>query len=210
MAAGSSVSSRSRATNSIHGSVFEFVRNRDFDANDYFNKQQDIPRLDLKRNQFGATLGGPIVKDKTFFFLAYQGQRQNQAYPLIDPPVYTPQELQGNFSEAERRRRCLCTQRGVPGSRCSGVSDGESMVFDSQWERANAIIDPTKIDPMAQNYIKAGLIPSAPNGLLSTTLEAQDNRNELTSKIDFNLSAKDKISATFGLNRAGDPLHRDL
>jgi hypothetical protein len=85
-------------TNKIHGSLFEFIRNLDFDANDYFNKQQDLPRLDLKRNQFGATLGGPIVKDKAFFFLAYQGQRQNQAYPLIDSPVYTPQEFQDNFS----------------------------------------------------------------------------------------------------------------
>ena len=66
-------------TNQIHGSAFEFIRNRDFDANDYFNKQQGLPRLDLKRNQFGATLGGPIVKDKAFFFAAYQGQRQIQA-----------------------------------------------------------------------------------------------------------------------------------
>src|SRR3984957_13933128 len=41
-------------TNKIHGRAFEFIRNRDFDGNDYFNKQQDLPRLDLKRNQFGA------------------------------------------------------------------------------------------------------------------------------------------------------------
>src|SRR5271157_5277286 len=86
-------------TNQIHGSRFEFIRNGDFDANDYFNKAQvpQLPRLDLKRNQFGATLGGPIVKDKAFFFLAYQGQRQVQANPIIDSPVYTPQQLQGNF-----------------------------------------------------------------------------------------------------------------
>src|SRR5271167_4351236 len=48
-------------TNQIHGSLFEFIRNGDFDANDYFTIQQGLPRLDLKRNQFGATLGGPIV-----------------------------------------------------------------------------------------------------------------------------------------------------
>ena len=109
-------------TNQIHGSLFEFVRNRVFDANDYFNKQQDLPRLDLKRNQYGATLGGPIIKDKAFFFLAYQGQRQVQASPLIDSPVYTPQELQGNFSTAfdggSRPWR-----RGLP--------DHESLVCDS-------------------------------------------------------------------------------
>src|SRR6202522_275569 len=86
-------------TNQIHGSGFEFLRNRVFDANDYFNKQQDLPRLDLKRNQFGATLGGPILKDKAFFFLAYQGQQQVQGLPLIDAPVYTPLQLAGNFSQ---------------------------------------------------------------------------------------------------------------
>ena len=94
-------------TNQIHGSLFEFIRNRAFDANDYFNKQQGLPRLDLKRNQYGATLGGPIVKDKAFFFLAYQGQRQVQAIPIIDSPVYTPQELNGDFSEADRTTACL-------------------------------------------------------------------------------------------------------
>ena len=89
-------------SNQLHGSLFEFFRNRVLDANDYFNIQQGIPRLDLKRNQYGATLGGPIVKDKVFFFLAYQGQRQLQAVPDINAPVFTPQEVQGDFSQAIR------------------------------------------------------------------------------------------------------------
>src|SRR6202041_3907901 len=57
-------------TNELHGSLFEFFRNRVLDANDYFNKDQtpQLPRLDLKRNQYGATFGGPIVKNKIFFF----------------------------------------------------------------------------------------------------------------------------------------------
>ena len=55
-------------TNQLHGSVFEFFRNRVLDANDFFNIQQGLPRLDLKRNQYGGTLGGPIVKDRCFSF----------------------------------------------------------------------------------------------------------------------------------------------
>jgi Carboxypeptidase regulatory-like domain/TonB-dependent Receptor Plug Domain len=183
-------------TNQIHGSVFEYVRNRDFDANDFFNKQQDLPRLDLKRNQFGATLGGPIRKDKAFFFVAYQGQRQIQANPLIDSPVYTPQELQGNFSAAAN---------GGPDPGVVAFLTANPWFASPNGSVANAIIDPTKIDPIAQNYIKAGLIPTAPNGLLSTTLNSQDNRNEVTGKLDFNLSSKDKFAATIGINRAGDP-----
>jgi outer membrane receptor protein involved in Fe transport len=185
-------------TNQIHGSVFEFLRNRAFDANDYFNIQQGLPRLDLKRNQFGATLGGPIVKDKIFFFLAYQGQRQVEAIPVINSPVFTPQELQGDFSNASSG-----------GSPDPGVvaflTENPYFAASANGGALNAQIDPTKFDPVAQAYIKAGLIPSTPGGSLSTSENSQDNRNELTGKFDFNLTAKDKLAATIGFNRAGDP-----
>jgi hypothetical protein len=184
-------------SNQIHGSLFEFFRNDALDANDYFNIPQRLPRLDLKRNQYGATLGGPIVKDKFFFFLAYQGQRQLLAEPDIDAPVFTPQQLQGDFSNSS-----------TGGSPDQGVvaflTANPYFAALSNGGAANAQIDPTKFDPVAQNYIKAGLIPSVPGGLLSTSQDAQDNRNELTIKFDFNLNSKDKISATIGLNRAGN------
>jgi outer membrane receptor protein involved in Fe transport len=181
-------------TNQIHGSLFEFFRNRVLDANDYFNIQQGIPRLDLKRNQYGATLGGPIVKNKFFFFLAYQGQRQLQATPDINAPVFTPQELQGDFSNSSSG-----------GSPDPGViaflTANPYFAASTNGGIANAQIDPTKFDPVAQRYITAKLIPSAPGGLLSTTLPTTDDRDELTTKFDLNLSAKDKFSATIGANR---------
>ncbi len=203
-------------TNQIHGSAFEFIRNRAFDANDYFNKQQGLPRLDLKRNQFGATLGGPIVKDKAFFFAAYQGQRQIQAIPIIDSPVYTPQELPGpgngwvgDFSEAEPYDGVVCK---IP----AGCPDPGVVTFltANPWfttlNSSGSVGSVTQakisqIDPIAQAYIKAGLIPSAPGGLLSTSEDADDNRNEVTTKFDYDPNPKDKFSATLGLNRTGDP-----
>jgi hypothetical protein len=62
--------------NAFHGDVFEFLRNDDLNANDFFLNRNGQPRAELKQNQFGATLGGPILKDKLFFFLSYQGTRQ--------------------------------------------------------------------------------------------------------------------------------------
>lgn len=62
-------------TNSFHGSVWEYVRNSDFDANPYFLNQEGVARLPLHFNQFGGTIGGPIIKDKLFFFGSYQGDR---------------------------------------------------------------------------------------------------------------------------------------
>src|SRR6202046_1888137 len=71
-------------TNTFHGSAYDYVRNGDFNANTFFNNQAALPVDPLKRNQFGVTVGGPIyipkvvnLKDKLFFFIGYQGQRQS-------------------------------------------------------------------------------------------------------------------------------------
>lgn len=63
-------------TNQYHGSAFEYLRNTVFDAADFFTNKLRANKNDLKRNQFGATFGGPVFKDKTFFFLSYEGFRQ--------------------------------------------------------------------------------------------------------------------------------------
>ncbi len=63
-------------SNQLHGSVFEFLRNDKLDANDFFLNQQNQPRSVMKQNQFGGSLGAPIIKDKFFIFGSYQGTRQ--------------------------------------------------------------------------------------------------------------------------------------
>jgi hypothetical protein len=63
-------------TNSFHGSAYEFLRNSALDANDYFSNSRGVPLASFKRSQFGGTLGGPIVKDKTFFLRSYEDLRQ--------------------------------------------------------------------------------------------------------------------------------------
>ena len=81
-------------TNKIHGGVFEFLRNDKLNAADYFSHQVDT----LKRNQFGGYVGGPIIKDKLFFFGNYQGTRASSA--ASSNVTYTPTAamLSGDFS----------------------------------------------------------------------------------------------------------------
>src|SRR5262249_39785393 len=68
-------------TNDYHGEAFEFFRNNALDARNFFN-QSGVPQSPFKRNDFGADFGGPIKKNKAFFFLAYEGIRQHQALTL--------------------------------------------------------------------------------------------------------------------------------
>jgi hypothetical protein len=178
--------------NHLHGSLFEFFRNRVLDANDYFNIQNNLPRLDLKRNQYGATLGGPIVKSKVFFFLAFQGERQLQAQPDINAAVFTPQQLQGDFSTSSG---------GSPDPGVAAFLQANPFFQPNSALAGQAIIDPTRINSVSQNYINAGLIPTAPSGLLSSAQDELINNDELTGRFDFNLSAKDKISLTEAVHR---------
>jgi len=81
-------------TNEIHGDFFEFVRNYKFNARNFFQPVRDS----LKRNQFGGTIGGPIKKDKLFFFAGYQGTIIRSNPTSANGTVPTPQMLNGDFS----------------------------------------------------------------------------------------------------------------
>jgi len=78
-------------TNAYHGSVWEYARNSVFDANEYFANQAGVARLPLHFNQFGGTVGGPIIKDKLFFFGSYQGDRFITSLPA--QPIVTEDPL---------------------------------------------------------------------------------------------------------------------
>src|SRR3984885_10354298 len=83
-------------TNAFHGNVFEFFRNTNLDARNYFSPQ----RATFHQNQYGGTLGGPIVKDKIFFFVDYQGQRYIQGLETGYVGVPTMANRAGDFGSA--------------------------------------------------------------------------------------------------------------
>jgi len=84
-------------TNRFHGSAFEFLRNSSMDAKNYFDDPtQPIPPF--KRNEFGGSFGGPIIRDRTFFFVDYQGRRIRTSDTYLSP-VPDPTEATGNFAD---------------------------------------------------------------------------------------------------------------
>ncbi|HET6843559.1 MAG TPA: carboxypeptidase-like regulatory domain-containing protein [Candidatus Angelobacter sp.] len=77
-------------TNEIHGSAFDYLRNSALDANDWFANKEGLPRAPLRQNDFGMVLGGPIDRNRTFFFASYEGLRLRQPTSrLIDVPSLT-------------------------------------------------------------------------------------------------------------------------
>ena len=81
-------------TNDFHGELFEFLRNDDLDARNYFNSVRGA----FKQNQFGGTFGGPIARKRVFFFVDYQGTRQIQGQ-VANVPVYSAADLTGNLAD---------------------------------------------------------------------------------------------------------------
>ena len=198
-------------TNEWHGSAFEFLRNDALNANQFFNKNDpnnQLPRDVLKRNQFGGTFGGPVTlpklvngRDRFFFFVGYQGQRLSSQQSTGTTTVYTPAQIVGDFS-----------QSGQPGNgqpaACPNADMGVAAFLQAnpffQADPAKAgcgIIDPSKINSVAQKYIGLGFLPTSPEGEANYHGSHTNNNNEVTMKFDALLTQKDKITATLGGNR---------
>jgi len=204
-------------TNEFHGNFFEFLRNRDLDSRNFFDIDQldannnPIPgtaRGQLQRNQFGGYIGGPIKKNKTFFFGGYDALRQHKGNTYKDQ-VPTPEMLQGDFSQ-------LYT--GKTFSPCASPSGSDptwdnGQIFDpstlhsitcsngSTVTVANAFdgnqISTTQFDSVAKKVIAMGVFPS-PNlpGITSNyVIDPVDKRrdNQFLIKIDHELSDRDKL-----------------
>ncbi len=178
-------------TNEFHGTLFDYLRNDAFNANTYFGNANGQSRPILKRNQFGGTFGGPVLKDRIFFFFGYQGQRQTQTLSGQGVATYTPDELTGNFSHSNN---------GSPDLGVASFLETHTYYQPDPTLRPQAIIDPNFIDTVAKNYIAAGLIPTAASGVIFPQGKAKDNRDEYTGKLDANISEKDRIYLTLGYN----------
>ena len=100
-------------TNSFHGSAFEFLRNNALDARNYFDPVGPVGAF--RRNQFGGVVGGPVVKNRLFFFGDYQGTRESRAYTTPSAQVLTAQERTGDFSDRASELTGTVPGSGIPG-----------------------------------------------------------------------------------------------
>lgn len=166
-------------TNDFHGSLYEFLRNDALDANDFFANRAGLPRPPLKRNQFGGTLGGPIVHNHSFFFIGYEGTRLASAR-TVTTTVPSPAMISGDFGS-------------------TAIYDPQSVVNGIRKEFTNNTIPSSRLDPVGAKL--AGLYPS-PNqaGAVNNYTSNVSDRisgDELDSRFDQTFSQKDTAFFTY-------------
>ncbi len=174
-------------TNSFHGDALWYNRNNFFSANDWFNNQAGVPRSFLNQNTYGASIGGPVLRDKLFFYLNYEALRKHSTIGVTDT-VLTPSARQGIFTYANSAGKVqtvnLLTLRHIS--------------IDPYMQKL--------IDQVPTGYNNYDVGDSTPGSLRNTVGYRFNQRNNTlmdnaTGRFDYNLSTANAFSATFTWNR---------
>jgi len=186
-------------TNQYHGSAFEFFRNNVLNANEWSNNFNGDARPAVRWNNFGGTVGGPIKKDKLFFFADYQGSRDDTPTSIQTTTLYTAAERQGNFSQ-------LLTL-------ASPIQLFNPFSVNAAGNRApfaGNVIPSSLFSPAASKILTSQYYPQPTNGnLINNYQYAQNtaiNGDQGDVKIDWNLSDKDRFYGRYSESRYDNPV----
>jgi hypothetical protein len=199
-------------SNRFHGDFFEFLRNQTFDAKNFFTPVGTTPQLN--RNQYGGTFGGPIRKDKTFFFVNYEGLQLNQQYIALStvptpamagiatPGIYdfrsllslpTPVHVKNPFTNAD-----FITPNVISGADLNGTGSGSVPILSTLGSQLGA--------SLASFYPKATLATptgQAPGNNYNFSQAGTEQLNQFAVRADHTFSAKDSVFANY--NYFDDP-----
>ena len=173
-------------TNAFHGDVFEFFRNGDLNGRDFFAKTND----QLKRNQFGGVIGGPIKKDRLFFFAGYQGTITRQTPSSTQAFVPTPKMLAGDFTDYVASN-CPEAARMAP-----SLNANKQLILP--------------ISPAARNI--SALLPksSSPCGLVFTGNPLSENRLQVPVRLDYQINDRQTLFARYLATRIDSKVPYDI
>ncbi len=190
MHSGASVNAVTKSgTNTLHGNAFEFIRDKRFNATSPFAAVgPDGKRFDdgLRRNQYGGTIGGPIMRDKMFYFAGYQGTKTRQTPPDLIAFVPTQAMLAGDF-----------TTFASPACQGRQVNLGAGFV--------NNRIDPARFSPAALKL--ASFLPKTTDPCGQITYSQPDNRDEgqYVGRVDYQLGANHSVFGRYMASRDKKP-----
>jgi Carboxypeptidase regulatory-like domain len=207
-------------TNQFHGDVFEFIRNDALNANTWaagLNKGNlYVPGVNnpdgttlkpvLRWNEFGASLGGPIIKDKLFFFVDYQGSRFDQPATSTPFTVFTARERKGDFGE-------FCAAgfnvSGICNNPADQLYDPNSAATPSGRKPFLNNIITTHISPAASKILNSSLYPAPINGNTRqnqvNVVHTDTNSDQGDLKLDWVASAKDHVYTRYSQQHITNP-----
>ncbi|MGA7412810.1 MAG: carboxypeptidase regulatory-like domain-containing protein [Bryobacteraceae bacterium] len=185
-------------TNAFHGTAYEFLRNKVLNANGFFNNAGGVTRPAFTQNQFGGNVGGPIIKDKLFFFTSYEGFRLRKGSSLTQW-VPTALERQGNFSQVGSTQNSasgsvLPIYDAMTSTHC--VSGGPAC----RTQFAGNIIPATRLDPTAQALLNYFPMPNQSNnsfGNFAENYSTGGNVNQVNERADYDFSEKQRLFARY-------------
>ncbi len=172
--AGASITAVTKSgTNGFHGDAFDFFRNGDLNARNALQPTRDT----LKRNQYGGTVGGPIRKDKVFFFFGYQGTKTRQDPSSVNAFVPTPAMLTGNFSACPTDLGALASQPNL----FVGGNPASNQLISSMFDPASLKL--------------AGTLPASTNGCGQTSFGevTKINEGQYVGRVDYQLTEKESL-----------------
>lgn len=187
-------------TNQLHGTVFEFLQNDKLNANNFFNNRSGAPKARGRLNQFGTTVGGPLIKDKTFWFFMYEGVRQRNPTSSIQT-VPTADQVRGDFS----------TTFPKPGQ-MAAIFDPETSTYDAaanKWSRApfvGNVVPASRFDKVSANLIKlwpGANLPTDASGLNNFLFTGSGavTTNAYVTRIDHSLTDKHRLFGRFSITK---------
>ena len=179
-------------SNDFRGSVFEFLRNDALDANNWFNNRAGRLKPKFSQHQFGGTLSGPIIKDKTFFFADFQGMRINQGQSYLST-VPSARMRQGDFSEINRPIYDPLTGQPFPGN----------IIPQNRWDPAARNVLQQLIPEPNTAGTRNALGQNINNYLINPAVLRQDNQFDV--KLDHALSPSNRFFIRYSFQKT----HRD-
>ena len=201
-------------TNALHGDVYEYFRNKVLNAQGYFN----TVKPQFNQNQFGGTIGGPIKKDRTFFFATYEGRRVRQGISGQVVAVPTPDEILGNFGSFPTVRSngvtpsqindpfvaAVLNSRGGGACQTKIVNNGGTVPASGVlWANIfpTGVIPTECMDPVALNLIQnQNFVPVAnrPDGTTYQGVPVRaDNQDQFTVRLDHRINYRQNLSVYY-------------
>src|SRR3954467_9062470 len=174
-------------TNQFHGSFYEYLRNRMLNANDFFNNRSGVQRNSFTQNQYGITAGGPIIKDKFFFFTSWENFALRNGRPTLTT-VPTAAMRSGNFSGLPPIYDPYTTC-GLQGLQACPAGQPVRQPFP------NNVIPTSRLDPTALAFLKLYAPPNLPGNVnnFAGNTNLGGNTTQVNARADYTLGEKHRL-----------------